>query len=117
MRILSRVEAGADLNIAIVTDEVKQAVASLGNGRASGMSGLPAEFLRYAWLPASPDLNPSVALVLALTALLNCMFQQGHVPAVANRALVTPVYKKGSHLDTSNYRPLAVTEAVMRCVR
>ena len=42
------------------------------------------------------------------------MFQSGTVPACVNEELVTPVFMKGDPFDTANYRPIAVTDPLMR---
>ncbi len=38
----------------------------------------------------------------------------GHVPDFANLAPVTPIFKKGDTTDTANYRPIAVSEPILR---
>ena len=50
----------------------------------------------------------------SLTDVLNAAFQSGCIPPDINGGLVTPVFKKGDPLDTGNYRPIAVTEPIMR---
>jgi hypothetical protein len=59
---------------------------------------------------------PPLAHILApvLVDVLNSAFVAGHVPAAVNGSLITPVHKKGSKVDTANYRPIAVTEPIMR---
>ena len=42
------------------------------------------------------------------------MFESRHVPAVLCNALITPVYKKGDKLDTTNYRPIAVMDPLLK---
>lgn len=79
------------------------------------MQGLPAELLRYAKLEQEDNADPSVnVLVPALTKVLNAAFIGGVVPPAANVGLVTPVFKKGDPHDTANYRPITVTEPIMR---
>ena len=108
-------EAAAALHAPISLEEVLEGLQNLRNGRASGVRGLPAELLRYAKAEPDPDL-PALVNVLApmLVDVLNCAFAAGRVPASANGGLVKPVYKKGSKIDPLNYRPIAVTEPVMR---
>lgn len=108
-------EHAAVLNAPIGLDEVQVGLRCLHNGRSSGQQGVPAEFLRYAQCVA-PAEGPCPPHVLApiLQAVLNSAFQAGHVPAAFNAALVTPVFKRGDACDPGNYRPIAVTEPVMR---
>ncbi len=53
-------------------------------------------------------------LAHVLVKVLNAAFQAGRVPQLANSSLITPVFKRGDPLDTSNYRPIAVTTPIMR---
>ena len=57
---------------------------------------------------------PPHLLAPVLLCVLNSAFQAGHVPTAVNAALVTPVFKRGNNCDTSKYRPVAVTEPVIR---
>ena len=109
------VRLAASMNGAITLREVSDGLKRLNNGRSTGVSGLPSEFLRYAQAPAAPDIPPPPHLLAAaLQAVLHSAFQAGRVPAAFNVGLVTPVYKRGDPCDTSNYRPIAVTEPIMR---
>ena len=49
-----------------------------------------------------------------LADMLTAFFQGGWVPSCVTSALVTPIHKKGSDLDTANYRPIAVGEPLYR---
>ncbi len=57
---------------------------------------------------------PENLLAPAFVAVLNSAFAAGQVPPFVNRSLITPVHKKGSKLDALNYRPIDVTEPIMR---
>ena len=89
--------------------EVQCGLQHLHNGRACGRDGLPAELLRYARVDSSPHV-----LAPILVDAFNAASVVGKVPACFNYALVTPVHKKGDKLNTQNYRPIAVTDSVMR---
>ena len=108
-------DAAVSLNEPICALEVTAALQKLHNGRAKGMQGIPAEFLRYAKFPPEAGTPPpDNVLVPALVQVLNAAFQEGAVPSAVNGGLVSPVFKRGDPLDTSNYRPVTVTEPVMR---
>ncbi|KAK9843527.1 hypothetical protein WJX81_007413 [Elliptochloris bilobata] len=105
----------AELNAAFSAAEVRTGLQLLRNGRSAGSSGLPAEFLRYAYgKPSSPDTPAPHRLQPALAELYNSWFQAGAVPDAANVSLVTPIYKRGDAAEPSNYRPIAVGEPVTR---
>ena len=108
-------QPAACLNDSITEEEVTQGLDELHNGRAKGVQGIPSELLRYAKLHPEPK-KPAPVNVLApvLAEVLNAAFQVGIIPRQVNGGLVTPVFKKGDPLCTSNYRPIAVTEPVMR---
>ena len=101
------------LDEAISLEEVERALPKLSNGKAAGHAGWPAELLRYA---AYYQENGKKVWVLAplLQQLLNQFFSSGRVPGCVSSALVTPIHKKGSTLDTANYRPIAVGEPLYR---
>ena len=103
------------LNSPISEDEVEEGLARLHNGRAKGPQGFASEFLRYAQPERKKgEPQPQHALLPAITAVLNAAFCSGFVPPKYNGGLVSPVFKKGDGLDLGNYRPIAVTEAILR---
>ena len=96
-------------------EEILNALKRLRNGRSVGASGLPAELLRYALgARRNPDEAPPHLLLPALTAMLNCWLRTGALPAAVNCSLVVPIHKRGDAAQTSNYRPIAVGEPVLR---
>ena len=108
-------EPAAVLNAPISLEEVQNGLQRLNKSRSAGQQGIPSELFRYAQCNAPGEgPRPSHMLAPVLQCVLNSAFQAGHVPAAMNAALVTPVFKRGDHCDTSNYRTIAVTEPVMR---
>ena len=99
----------AALDAPISLEEVQVGLQRLHNNRASGKHGLPAEFLRYAQGESSPHV-----LAPVLVDVFNAAFLAGIVPADLHSGLITPVFKKGDQLDPTNYRPIAVTEYILR---
>ena len=105
----------ASLNEMISVDEVLEHLKLLHNGRACGSLGFVSEMLRYAIKPSTAENpHPQHKLAFVLTQLLNTFFTEGKIPSLLNHAVITPVYKKGYRSDTLNYRPIAVTEPIMR---
>ena len=53
--------------------------------------------------------------VLALfTNVVSAAFKASSMPPDINGGLVTPLFKRGDPLDTSNHGPIAVTKPIMR---
>ena len=52
----------------------------------------------------------------ALTDLINATISKGIFPSNAELASVKPIYKKGSRLDVSNYRPISVISAFSKVI-
>jgi len=48
-------------------------------------------------------------LTLPLKSLLRNTLSEGRIPSQWKEATVSPVYKKGSRVDVSNYRPISLT--------
>lgn len=105
--------AAASLSTAVISQsEVLAALGKLQNGKASGYSEIPAEALRYA-VADRPD-GPPHELAPYLAQLFTAAFQTGSIPPEWATSLITPIYKKGDPLQTSNYRPVAVGPSFAR---
>ena len=103
------------LNQPLTLAEVETALHSLHNGRSAAMLGYTSELLRYAQLPATPEVPaPPHLLAPCLLVLFNAAFSTGQVPLSWKSSLVTPIFKKGDATDTANYRPIAVGEPIGR---
>lgn len=93
------------------------ALPKLSNGKAAAKAGWPAELLCCAvyWAKDENGHARKVWMLAPLLAdMLNAFFQTGFVPAPVTSALVKPIHKKGSDLDTSNYRPIAAGEPLYK---
>ena len=44
-----------------------------------------------------------------LAVIFNMSMQTGEIPSIWRFAIVTPVFKKGSLIDPTNYRPISLT--------
>ena len=108
--------AAACLDADVSAGEVNAALRKLLNGRAAGSGTFPAEFLRYAIAPPSPDQERPPAHVLAphLAGLFTQVMRCSRVPKGWNTALVTPLLKRGDPAVTANYRPVAVGVPLVR---
>lgn len=103
------------LSADVKPDEVSAQLQRLHNGRSQGQLAIPAELFKYAIIPPSADHpNPRHLLLEPLSAILSSMMQPAGVPTSINCSLVTPIFKRGDALQTTNYRPIAVTEPLLR---
>jgi hypothetical protein len=91
------------------------------NGRATGASELPAEYLRYAVdyvclpSPSGPPAHHSIHLLVPmLSRLFTSVFATSHVPESWKTALVSPLYKTDEPTNPDNYRPIAVGFLMVR---
>lgn len=82
----------------ITFNETISTIASLSNTRAIGSDGL------------SPELIKSNAALIShqLTYIFNLSLTQGIFPNLLKNAIVVPIFKGGSHVDPSNYRPISI---------
>ena len=85
--------------INITTEGVLQLLQELDPHKASGPDGIPSKFLK----------ETSVSIAPSLTLIYQALLHQGELPSDWKMAYVTPVYKKGSHTNPSNYRPISLT--------
>ena len=60
------------------------------------------------------DIDPIIAhsslrkIALPLAAVINCSFETGIFPRALKIAKITPIFKKGSREEASNYRPISI---------
>jgi hypothetical protein len=106
----------APLKSPLTLTEISSGLTRLHNGRSSATPGLLAELYRYAQATPTPEApSPPHLLAPVFLNILNSVFVLGHVPPPpANLAPVTPIFKKGDNTDPANYRPIAVSEPILR---
>lgn len=103
------------LNRPFTHSELIEGIKHLRNGRAPGPQGIVSELLRYGrHVPTPEDPDPSYLLAPKLLSLINSAFSLGHVPSDLNVSLISPIYKRGDSSDTKNYRPIAVSDPILR---
>ncbi|KAG0728096.1 putative protein in type-1 retrotransposable element R1DM [Chionoecetes opilio] len=80
-------------------DEVREAVAKLRGGKASGVCNISAELLKAG----------GEAIIRGLHAVLTAVWQSGTIPPDWKRGLVVPIWKgKGDRQDCNNYRGITL---------
>lgn len=88
-----------DILDAHITDtEVSQAISRLKLGKAAGIDGITAEFVK-----AAPD-----RLTHVLCLLYNNLYDNGSFPENWSTSIISPILKKGNINDPSNYRGISL---------
>ena len=86
--------------------DVKEAMKSFREDAAPGPDYFPAAVLKYC----------ADTLADPLYSLLRKSLDTGKLPNQFKRAIVTPLYKGGDRSTPSNYRPVALTSHVAKCL-
>jgi hypothetical protein len=81
---------------------VKNKIRKLKEGKAPGNDGLIPQFLK----------NIMDEISEPLAVIFNHSLKEGMVPDDWKIANVTPIFKKGSRQDPSNYRPVSLTSHI-----
>jgi hypothetical protein len=97
-------------HVHIDINEVTKELQNLDITKAPGPDGIPTYILKTCANEISP----------LLTELFNNSLSTSKVPSEWKRANVVPIHKKGSKLDTNNYRPISllpiVSKILERCI-
>ena len=94
-------------NILLTVDEVNLAINKLDENKATGLDSIPALLLKN----CAANLSPS------LCDLFNKSLSSGVVPSEWKLANISPIPKKSSVHDVSNYRPISLVSKVFeRCI-
>ena len=86
-------------NIKVDENIVYYLLCQLKNNKASGPDGIPPTLLKLGASEIAP----------VLTKIFQASYDQGKLPTDWKHATITPVFKKGSRSDPSNYRPISLT--------
>jgi hypothetical protein len=86
-------------DITVNQNGVTKLLRNLKASTASGPDGIPAMLLKE----TAEEISPAVTL------LFQASIDQGCVPSQWKKALIVPIYKKGSRSDAANYRPISLT--------
>ena len=70
--------------------------------KAAGPDKLPARYLKL----IANELTPSLFL------LFSASIKQESIPSDWKKAMITPIFKKGSHSDPTNYIPISLTSII-----
>ena len=84
--------------------EVYKILSTLKTNKAAGLDNIPAALLKF----CAPGISKS------LTCLFNRSFELSEFPTAWKEAMVIPIFKKGSHTDPGNYRPIALLPIISK---
>jgi ribonucleases P/MRP protein subunit RPP40 len=87
------------VNIIFNADTVKKALKEVKDHKSGGVDEFPSSFI----------LRISEWIVDPLVLIFSSSFTNNEIPDDWKRANVTPLFKKGSKKDASNYRPISLT--------
>ena len=90
----------------VTIEEILKMLLSLSEDKATGLDGYQSKLLKM----CAPSISPS------LTYLFNMSLTTGQIPDDWKRARVSAIYKKGSKLETGNYRPISVLPIVSKII-
>jgi exonuclease III len=88
----------------ISEEQIFEILCKLPTKKSFGWDGISTEVLK----------KISLYIVMPLTYLVNCSFREGAFPDLMKISEIKPLYKKGSEVDASNYRPIALTSSIAK---
>lgn len=91
-----------DTDFMITESEIVKAIKTLKNSKACGFSMILNEMIKHGQIVFSP----------LLLKVFNTIFTSGLYPKLWSKGYITPLHKKGSVYDPSNYRGITITDAI-----
>ena len=91
-------------DITVSCEGVVKVLKKLKWHKAAGPDDIPLMLLKE----ATDEIAP------AITLLFQAYLNQGNTPSTWRKALVVPIFKKGSKSDASNYRPISLTSVLCK---
>ncbi len=88
----------------ILKEEVEHAIKNIKSGKSPGLDHIIAEYIK-----AGGD-----SMVDAMTLLFNKILVTGTIPQGFKDALIVVIFKKGSMLECSNYRPISLLSHIYK---
>ena len=85
-------------------DEISKLLSKLDGRKATGLDNISPKLLKIG----------HVHLAKPLAYIMNLSLSTGIVPSAWKISRVSPIFKEGDPLDTSNYRPISVIPACMK---
>ena len=94
------------VNVSITAEVVINTLAMMKTDSSPGPDGIPTVFLQKCKETVAPLLAEAMKQIM----------DTGNLPAEWRKAYVTPIFKKGSKYEPSNYRPISLTCNPCKCM-
>jgi exonuclease III len=104
------IDPSCPLTQPVSVEEVAAACKKVGTAKAVGVDGIPSEFITHTCL----DNRHASTLHTALASLFTSITQLGHMPTSWKPKVISPIFKKGSRTEPTNYRPITVATSIYR---
>ena len=88
----------------IPEDDVLKLLKGIDGNKATGLDNISPKLLKIGY----------AQLCRPLAYIMNLSLTSGVVPSAWKKSRVSPIFKEGDHLDTSNVRPISVIPACMK---
>ena len=88
----------------IPEDDVLKLLKGIDGKKATGLDNISPKLLKIGY----------AQLCRPLAYIMNLSLTSGVVPSAWKKCRVSPIFKEGDHLDTSNYRPISVIPSCMK---
>ena len=88
----------------VTVDEISKLLSKLDGRKATGLDNISPKLLKIG----------HVHLAKPVAYIMNLSLSTGIVPSAWKISRVSPIFKEGDPLDTSNYRPISVIPACMK---
>ena len=93
-----------DTELVLTLDDITEAISEIKLDSAPGPDGIPAILLKRC----------ATSLSVPIHLLWSESMSSGIVPSFYKTGFVTPLYKKGSRCEASNYRPVTLTSHIVK---
>ena len=102
LKLLESIPIYNELSFRFTKKEILTAISKLKPGKAPGTDSISSELIKAA----------SPFIIDLLIKMFNHVLASGHYPTSWLLGLITPIHKKGSVLETDNYRGITVTSSL-----
>ena len=96
----------SDTELVLTPDKIVEAISEIKHDSAPGPDGIPAILLKRC----------ATSLRVPIHLLWSESMPSGIIPSFYKTGFVSPLFKKGSRCEPSNYRPVALTSHIVKVI-